>query len=101
MNQPAYVILTSKPGQFRTELVDGLRVVERWDDQLFGRRKAVFVIAELLRPLKITIVDETPPEVVNHIASKVLEKFESVEHARKALRQLTSAGGSDAALVPL
>jgi hypothetical protein len=94
-----YVILTSKPGQFRTEPVDGLRPVESFEYLFFGRCKARFVIAELQAPCKVTVIDETPPEVVNHVPTKFLEKFDTVSLARDALRQLVREGDADVTLV--
>lgn len=94
-----YVILTSKPGQFRTELVDGLRRLESFDYLFFGRCKARFVIAELQAECKVTVIDETPPEVVNHVPTRFLEKFETLSLARDALRQLVREGDPDVTLV--
>ena len=95
-----YVILTSKPGQFRTEPTPGLRPVESFDYLFFGRRKARFVIAEVMSPdCRVTVTDETPPEVVNHVPIKFLESFDSVERARAALRELVREGDADVALV--
>jgi len=79
-----YVILTSKPGQFRTEPVDGVRPVEAYDYIAAGRLRARFVIAELAQETKIKVVDEALPPVVNHVPSKFLERFDSVEEARAA-----------------
>jgi hypothetical protein len=90
-----YVILTSKPGEFRTEVVDGLQPVESYDYTFCGRKRAHFVIAELMAPTKVRIVDETPPLVVNLVPTKFLEKFRTVEGARHELEQLASAGGGD------
>lgn len=94
-----YVILTSKPGQFRTELVDGMRAVEAYDYLFCGRRRAQFVIAELTQDVKITIVDESSPPVVNHVPSKFLPKFATLEKAREELEQLVSFGDMDISLV--
>ena len=52
-----YVILTSKPGQFRTEIVDGLRPLEAYDYLFYGDKKARFVIAELLKDTKIRVIE--------------------------------------------
>ena len=95
-----YLILTSKPGQFRTELVEGLRRVESSDYFFFGRCKARFVIAEIVSDCRVTVIDETPPEVVNHVPIKFFEKFETVELARAALRHLVHEGDADVVLVP-
>jgi hypothetical protein len=94
-----YVILTSKPGQFRTEHGTGLRPVAHCDYLFFGRCKARFVIAELEADCKFAVIDETPPEVVNHVSTKFLEKFESAEHAHAALRHLVREGDLDVRLV--
>ena len=83
-----FVILTSKPGKFHTEAGDGLRPVETWDYLLEGKKRAEFTIAEITGQPKVTIVDETPPEVVNRIPSKLLERFASVEGARAELASL-------------
>ena len=54
-----YVILTSKPGQFRTEVVDGLRPLEAYDYRFYGHVKAHFVIAELVEEsTKIRVVED-------------------------------------------
>jgi len=102
MKRPStmYLILTSKPGQFHTEVVEGLRRVESSDYFFFGRCRARFVIAEIISDCRIPVTDETPPEVVNHVPIKFFEKFESVEAARAALRQQGQEGDADTALVP-
>jgi hypothetical protein len=91
----SYVILTSKPGQFRTEVTDGLEPLEAYDYLCFGRKRAGFVIARLTTPTRIRIVDETPPPVVNLVPSKFLPKFESIEGARRELQELAQSGGDD------
>ena len=94
-----YVILASKPGQFRTEPGDGLLPVETWDYMFHGRHRGRYVIAELLRDGKITIIDETAPPVINRIPSKFLPRFDTVDAARDELKQL--ARGPDATLQKL
>ena len=94
-----YVILTSKPGQFRTELTEGLRAVESYEYTYGGRKRAQFVIAQLESPTRVRIVDETPPMVINLVPTKFLEKFKSVEGARGELEALARSGGTEAALL--
>ena len=94
-----YVILTSKPGQFRTEPGADLEPVETYDYVFCGRKRAEFVIARLLGDGKIRIVDEAAAPVVNLVPSKFLPKFASVEKARAELQQLVSFGDLDADLV--
>lgn len=96
-----YVILTSKPGQFRTELAPGLQPVEAYDYLFYGKRKARFVIAALERETKVPVIDEVFPPVRNLVPSKFLERFESVEAARRELAHLTAFGSMQAELVPV
>jgi hypothetical protein len=87
-----YVILTSKPGQFRTEAVGGLRPLEAYDYLFYGQTKAHFVIAELLEERTKIRVVEDGSAIVNDVPAKFLEKFETAEHALKELRHLTTFG---------
>jgi hypothetical protein len=87
-----FVILTSRPGQYRTELNDGLEALETHDYLFCGQQKARFVIASLLRDVKIRVVDETPPERVNQIPCKFLQKYPTADAARAQLRSLVSFG---------
>jgi hypothetical protein len=97
----SFVILTSKPGQFRTELTDGLRAVEAWE-YLFGSTvKARFVIAELAAPTRIRVIDEVEPPVTNSVPSKFLVPYPSVEAARGELQHLTRFGSITATLRPV
>jgi hypothetical protein len=93
-----YVILASKPGQYHTEIGDGIRPCETYDYLFHGQKKACFVIAELLYEVKLLVVDETPPVVTALVPSKFLPRFASIEAARRELRQLVKAGGMDLVL---
>ena len=101
MGTPVYVILTSKPGQFHTEAGAGLEPVESYDYAFCGRTRARFVIARLAGPTRVRIVDETPPPAVNDIPTKFLEKFDTVESARRELQSLAGSEGSDFVLTRL
>lgn len=93
-----FVILTSKPGQYRTEVTDGLNPCEAYDYIFYGHKKAHFVIAELHGEPTIRVIDEVPPAIVNEVPCKFLEKFETVEAARAQLRALVSFGRMEATL---
>ena len=95
-----YVILTSKPGQFRTEIGASLRPVEAYDYVFYGRLRARFLIAELMAETRVRLIDETEPVTVNDVPSKFLEKFQSVERARRELQYLCAFDGMDTALIP-
>ena len=94
-----YVILTSKPGQFRTELGPELQAVEAYDYVFGGRKRAEFVIAKLLRDGKVRIVDEAAAPIVNLVPSKFLPRFDTIDKARDELHQLVSFGNLDVDLV--
>jgi len=94
-----YVILTSKPGEFTTELGDGLTAVETYDYIFYGRKKAEYVIAELTGDTRVRIVDAADPSIVNSVPSKFLEKFDTLDGARAELGALTRFGNIDAQLV--
>lgn len=103
-----FVILTSKPGQFRTEAVPGVVPVETWEYLFYGRPTATFVIAELVetqKTVKVRVIDETTdgnaPDaepVVNHVPTKFLERFDTLDAAHAALRQLAHFGSMDLSL---
>jgi len=97
-----YVILTSKPGNFRTEIRSGLRPLQAYDYLFYGQKKAHFVIAELLEDTKIRVIEEGT-SIINDVPSKFFEKFESVERALAELEHLTRFGSVEAKLekVPL
>jgi hypothetical protein len=93
-----YVILTSKPGQFRTEAPSGLRPLEAYDYLFYGHKKAQFVIAELIEESTKIRVIEDETAIVNDVPVKFLEKFASIELAFNELKHLTTFGHMDTAL---
>lgn len=93
-----YVILTTKPGVFRTEAGDDVDIIETYDYVFYGRALAVFRIARLRGATRLVVTEETPPYVVNRVPSKFLEKFASVEAARKELAHLTRFGQTESTL---
>jgi hypothetical protein len=96
-----FVILTSKPGQFRTEPGTGIVPVEAWDYIFGGTRRARFIIADLVAETRVRVVDEAPPPRVNLVPSKFLPKFDTIAAARAELAQLTRFAGVDTALRPV
>ncbi|MCY1185365.1 hypothetical protein D9M73_261360 [compost metagenome] len=64
----------------------------------YGRALAEYRIARLHGETKLIVTEETPPYVVNRVPSKFLEKFESVEAARKELGHLTHFGSMESTL---
>lgn len=97
-NDPVFVILTSKPGVYRTEADALAEIVETYDYACDGRLRAVFSIARLRGPSRLVVTEETSPYVVNRVPSKFLEAFASLEAARQELVHLTRFGSIDTTL---
>jgi hypothetical protein len=93
-----YLILTTKPGIFRTEPGDGLRPVEAYDYLTFGKHRARFVIAEQVGDQAVAIVDEAPPPVINRVPKKLFAKYQTIEQARAELQHLVQFGSSQVSL---
>jgi hypothetical protein len=91
-----YVILTSKPGQYRTEPAQGMRPVEQYDYLLCGKKRAEFVLAEMTAQGKVKI---TEGGVVNHVPSRFLPRFPTIKQARSELRHLAGFGTLEIELV--
>ncbi len=94
-----YIILTSKPGQYRTDPADGMRPVEQYDYLFCGRKRAVFVLAETTGEGKVTITEEGEGSAVNHVPAKFLPRFPTIEEARRELEALSGFGSLDIELV--
>lgn len=94
-----YVILTDKPGKFHTEMPTAMSVVESYEYRFYGKVKAIYRIAILEGETKVRIVEDESPYVVNDMPSKFLEKYPSIEDARKELAHLTHFGSIEASLV--
>ncbi|WP_179403892.1 ferredoxin [Burkholderia guangdongensis] len=94
-----YILLASKVGQYRTELSEGLVAAEIYHYLFNGSVCIQFVIAQLAEPMKIRVVDEGPPETVNHVPSKFFPRFEDLAQARQALTELTVFSQLDTHLV--
>jgi hypothetical protein len=90
-----YVVLTTKPGEFHTEITRGLKPVESYDYIFYGRKRASFTIAELDDSIKILIVEDEEPHSINDVPSKLFEQFDSVDEARAELHTLTHYGTMD------
>jgi hypothetical protein len=56
------------------------------------------VIAELNADTKIRVTDANPPHSVNLVPTKFLEKFETIDRARRELEHLTRFGTMDTKL---
>lgn len=95
----SYVILTSKPAQYRTEAMGELVPAEAWDYLYGGRHLATFVIAALCGEARIRIVDESGDATVNDMPVRFLEKFRDRDAAFRALQVLAGTRHPDAQLV--
>lgn len=95
-----YVLLTNKPGEYRTELTEGLKPIESYDYVFFGRKRANYTIAEMADgmpagSLRIPIVEDEPPHIVNNVPSGLFPHFDTLDEARSELNTLTTFGHMD------
>lgn len=93
-----YVVLTSKPGEYRSEPGAGVEMVAAYDYYFHGRLKAIFAIARIQDGSRVRIVEETPGGTVNDIPTRQMEKFETRERAYQELVGLTRFGTIEAQL---
>jgi hypothetical protein len=93
-----YIILTSKPGQYRSEAGEGIRPLDDYAYWYGGRHVATFSIAELDGRPRVRIVEENDAATVNLVPVKFYEHFESYEAALHSLHELVDAA-TDARLV--
>lgn len=96
----AYVILTSKPGQYRTEPTGKLAPAETWDYVYCGRHVATFVIAALYGEARLRVIEEAEGGAVNDMPTRFLEKYADRDAAFAALRMLVGTRDQDASLEP-
>lgn len=94
-----YVILTTKPGLYRSEPGAGMAARELYDYLLCDRLRARFLLAEVQGPSRVRIVEEGEGGAVNDVPAKFLPTFTTLEAARAELRQLALYGDLDAKLV--
>ena len=94
-----YTILTSKPGEYETELVDGLAQVESYDYYFYGHRKAVYTIAEIKADdIRVNVISADDPNIINRVPIKFFETFNDLDGARSELKQLITFGTLDTRL---
>lgn len=83
-----YIVLTSRPGEYRSEPTPGITPVETHDYYYGTRHVAAFVVAKLDAQARVRIVEEAAPQGVNLVPTKFYETFESVSEAVASLEAL-------------
>lgn len=95
-----YIVLTSKPGEYRSEPGEGVKVVASYDYFFYGSKKAQFAIAQITEPARVLIIEEGPSGTINNITTRQMEKFSTQEQAYQELQGLTRFGSIQAELRP-
>jgi len=93
-----YVLLTSRPGEYRTEPGSGVEVIAAYEYRFYGRLKAVFAIARIEEGARVRIIEDVPGGSINNIATRQMEKFDTPEEAYAELVSLTRFGTMQAEL---
>ncbi|WP_256988583.1 ferredoxin [Bordetella genomosp. 9] len=94
-----YVVLTSRPGVYRSEPPAEAGIAETYDYLFYGKPKAVFQIVSLIAGGRVRIVEDAPPHTVNLVPMRIMERYASLDDARTAIRQLANFGTLQATLV--
>lgn len=95
-----YVVLTSKPGEYRIEAGPGTTVLSSYEYRFYNQIKAVFSIARIEEGARVVITEEGEGGTVNNIPTRQMEKFDSEAAAFKELEGLTQFGSIQAELIP-
>lgn len=95
-----FIVLTSKPGEYRTEAGDGTTVLSSYEYRFYNKTKAIFSIAQIKDGARVVIIEEGEDGTVNNIPTRQMEKFTSVEEALSELEGLTQFGSIQAELIP-
>ncbi|SUA74766.1 1,2-phenylacetyl-CoA epoxidase, subunit E [Pandoraea pnomenusa] len=93
-----YIVLTSRPGQYRSEPTPGITPVETHDYFYGARHVAAFVVAKLDGTSRVRIVDEADPDRANLVPTKFFESFDSVSEAVASLEALVGRDHAQARL---
>jgi ferredoxin len=93
-----YIVLTSRPGQYRSEPTAGITPVETHDYFYGARHVAAFVVAKLDGTSRVRIVDEADPDRANLVPTKFFESFDSVSEAVASLEALVGRDHAQARL---
>lgn len=94
-----YLILTSRPGVYRTEPGPECQPVAAFDYLWCGRLRARYLIARLDAPARVRVIDEGEPASVNLVPTKFMPAFASVQDAHAELLALARGGGAESRLV--
>jgi hypothetical protein len=94
-----YVILVSKPGTYHSEVGSEAKVIESYEYRYCGKIKAIYQLVRLDGETRVRITEDEPPNIVNSVPSKFMDKFDTIEKARAELMRLAKFGGQDAAMV--
>ncbi|MCQ9617744.1 ferredoxin [Paenalcaligenes niemegkensis] len=94
-----YVVLTTKPGEYRSEGGEGVETIAAYEYRFYGKTKAIFTIAKINEDSRVLIIEEGPGGTTNNITTRQMEKFDTVDDAYAELESLTNFGSIDAELI--
>lgn len=95
-----FIVLTTKPGEYRTEAGEGTTVLSSYEYKFYNKTKAIFSIAQIEEGARVVIIEDGEGGTINSIPTRQMEKFTSVEEALNELESLTQFGSIEAELVP-
>ena len=96
-----YIIVTDKPGEYRSEPGDGITAVEAWNYVFYGRIRATYTVCEVRdRQARVAVIDADDETRVNPVPVKFFGSFADIPAARAEIESLVCFGSLDARIEP-
>ncbi|WP_241288112.1 hypothetical protein [Burkholderia stabilis] len=96
-----YIILTTKPAQYRSEAAEGIHPLDSYAYHYEGRHVATFTIAEADGRARVRIVELDDSGTVNLVPVRFFEQFPTQQAALQSLDHLTGNSHGVATLLPV
>lgn len=91
-----YVVVTSKPGVYKSRLNADAKIIESYDYYFYDRHLATFHLAELLGDGHVEIIEEEGG--INRVPTKFLEAFDTLKEAKAEIDELITFGNLEVRL---
>lgn len=93
------VLVTNKPGVYRTELTPDMRTESAFEYMFYGECKAIFKIVETQGDGHVHIVEEQEPHYRSSIPVKLLPAYDDISAAERDIADLTRGHDDNIKLV--
>jgi len=91
-----YVVVTSKPGVYKSNLKADATILEAYKYYFYGEHLATFHLAQLQGDGYVEIVEDDGG--INRVPTKFLEAFDTLEEAKAEINELITFGSLEVRL---